>query len=1536
MVDRSSKGHGPIDKLVSFVSLLGSAEAVRECAGFLAAEPQRAELHEFNLALARRRYRAARREQSPRVAVCGWELSHNAAGRVRTLADLWRPLAETEIIGATFPRWGDALWAPIRESEIPCHMIHVAEEATFPRQALEHVLAHPYDIVHLSKPRFPNILFGLLYKLVWDARVILDIDDEELGAVRAEAPLALEILLDQHGGGPRWEDLTRKDWTRAAVGLWDIFDGTTVSNPALQARYGGPIIAHARAAAQFTPSPERRRASRERFGIPQDKTVVLFFGTPRRHKGLVETARAVAALGREDLCYVVAGDFPDPKLKDELAAIAGADIRFLPGQPYDDIADVVAMGDICVLLQRDASLLASYQLPAKMVDALAMGLLVLAQPTPALMDPIKAGAMAEIFPHNLTETLARWLDDPEAIRAAQARGRAWFLDQLEVERATAPLKELLSEMPPLPAPDILLERPEQHWLFEALGGWHMFSASEAATPPAPPSAGHADDPGVPAADDATTDARPGSASAEARIIVYSVLVGDYEPLKEPEAMDPAARYILFTDNPDLKSEKWEVVPFDTQGLSPRRASRLPKLLPHRYLPEHDISVYIDHSLTLIEPDIAGMARDALQGSEIAAYPHFERDCIYDEIEECLSLGKVERSRAEDFRKRLTKEQFPRQWGLLENALLVRRDTPVTRRVNELWFKEYITGPERDQFSLMYVLWRAEIPHAEIGNARSFRRSPHVRWTKHHGARACAEHPDIRLLGSQFGFATETDSGTLVRSVKAAADSMAAECANDGYPAVSSRLMRQAIEAITWLELEGKEVAQECRNILSRALFPAGTLLSPGQEVKLAYIPNSAIPSDAANNVHVMKMCSAFAKTGTQVVLYSERASDYCGDGTDGLHRRFGTNTTFPTVLVEKDKRGRENLLYRLVRRAIADGCTHIYTRSLEAAVYAAIADVPIVYEEHKLQGEEKFPYQSFLARSPALEKLVVISKPLRMMTAPILRGLEDETVVLHDAADPVLECPHPFDLGPVQTQGANIGYVGHLYPGKGAELCWELARRMPQVTFHMLGGKPEDIAAWRDKSRDLPNLVFHGHRPHAEVPGFIESVDICIAPFLRTVGVSGGKYNVAEFFSPLKIFEYMAHGKPVVTSDLPVLREVLSDGETALMCDPDRPETFVAALQRLIADPALGARLGRAAKAHFEAHFTWNARARRVRALLDAARPRIALPSAAKPRKPRPALPVANGQKPLMRWYYGGEKQAGWAYGINARRLSARIPSLDHIAPGGLENASRPLDVALAFDILIMTGEKFRNGGARRKILRAGGPNPLKIFCGGNSALLKNTLAEADSIIALSPQLRDYLAGLHPSVHFVPNGIDTEAFTPQLRHRAPGQPFTVGMSASMSKEAQRHVKGYYFATEACEQAGVELLTIGRGIRQIPHDRLVEEFWSKIDVLLHPVGAGKEASSNVIMEALALGVPVVTTRHAGFHGVALEHGREGLIMRRTVADLAEAIRVLRDDPDLYHTIARGGRAFVERYHPLNTVARQYEEVIWTCLQPATSG
>lgn len=372
-----------------------------------------------NLLFARRRYRRGRALcGGRRVAVACWSLSENPAGRAYTLAGLYQDLAEqgqagiqgVEIIGSVFAGRGRDLWAPIRDSRFPIHSILVEDEADFMAQAIDLVSAHPVDLLHVCKPRFPNILFGLLYKLVWEAGVLVDIDDDELAFVGAERSLSLEAWMQTYGGLSPLRDLPGRAWTELAMSFAGAFDGLSVANRALQQRHGGTIIRHARDPRQFQPSAARRARARGRLQIRPDQVVVLFLGTPRRHKGLLETAHALAALKQPELLYLIVGGFPrtEQALKDAiLAQQAGGAlaVRLLDDQPFAEIPDLLATADLAVFLQDPDSPAARFQTPAKLSDALAMGLTVLAEPTPGLADLAEHGAFIPVSRDTLVSAL---------------------------------------------------------------------------------------------------------------------------------------------------------------------------------------------------------------------------------------------------------------------------------------------------------------------------------------------------------------------------------------------------------------------------------------------------------------------------------------------------------------------------------------------------------------------------------------------------------------------------------------------------------------------------------------------------------------------------------------------------------------------------------------------------------------------------------------------------------------------------------------------------------------------------------------------------------------------------------------------------------------------------------------------------------------------------------------------------------------------------------------------------------------------------
>ena len=182
------------------------AGAIRAYAQGLMEQPLLGMHYAANLERARTNYRQERHtinHQGPahtQVVVAAVELGHNAAGRDFTLAQLYQHLGHpvAALLGSHFPQWDRELWQPIQtaviKAELPVHSFVAEHEPRYVQQAFELVLQHPADLVHLSKPRLPAVVIGLLYKLLWGAAVLVDIDDEELCSVGEQEPITLDGL----------------------------------------------------------------------------------------------------------------------------------------------------------------------------------------------------------------------------------------------------------------------------------------------------------------------------------------------------------------------------------------------------------------------------------------------------------------------------------------------------------------------------------------------------------------------------------------------------------------------------------------------------------------------------------------------------------------------------------------------------------------------------------------------------------------------------------------------------------------------------------------------------------------------------------------------------------------------------------------------------------------------------------------------------------------------------------------------------------------------------------------------------------------------------------------------------------------------------------------------------------------------------------------------------------------------------------------------------------------------------------------------
>jgi len=176
------------------------------------------------------------------------------------------------------------------------------------------------------------------------------------------------------------------------------------------------------------------------------RLVTLFFGTPRKHKGIDLVAAAVAGINDPRAMLVVVGNAPDKRDINRLAAIAGARVKFVPNQPFSRIPAIVSIADTVCLAQDIHHPISSFQLPAKAIDAIAMGVPLLVTPTPPLQWLIELGVAREITEESIGEILEDSLLNADQSTKVRARTRKIFLEHFSYESAARALRDLVSDI----------------------------------------------------------------------------------------------------------------------------------------------------------------------------------------------------------------------------------------------------------------------------------------------------------------------------------------------------------------------------------------------------------------------------------------------------------------------------------------------------------------------------------------------------------------------------------------------------------------------------------------------------------------------------------------------------------------------------------------------------------------------------------------------------------------------------------------------------------------------------------------------------------------------------------------------------------------------------------------------------------------------------------------------------------------------------------------------------------------------------------
>lgn len=208
-----------------------------------------------------------------------------------------------------------------------------------------------------------------------------------------------------------------------------------------------------------------------------------------------------------------------------------------------------------------------------------------------------------------------------------------------------------------------------------------------------------------------------------KIAVYTCIYGNYDDLIMPkhESINEKADFFCFTDNPNLTSSFYEIIVTDFDFGDSVRNSRYPKINSHLFFENYELSIYIDANQRLIAQDFEELLA-RLNGNDIARYYHNERQCTYEEAEVIIRANLDRKSIVKQQLAKYRLEKFPKNYGLANNSLILRRYGVKTIEFNEIWWKVYNEFSRRDQLSGEYARWKSGVTHtfiAELWNYSAF-------------------------------------------------------------------------------------------------------------------------------------------------------------------------------------------------------------------------------------------------------------------------------------------------------------------------------------------------------------------------------------------------------------------------------------------------------------------------------------------------------------------------------------------------------------------------------------------------------------------------------------------------------------------------------------------------------------------------------------------------------------------------------------------------------------------------------------------------
>ncbi|MCL4243549.1 MAG: glycosyltransferase family 4 protein [Candidatus Dadabacteria bacterium] len=369
--------------------------------------------------------------------------------------------------------------------------------------------------------------------------------------------------------------------------------------------------------------------------------------------------------------------------------------------------------------------------------------------------------------------------------------------------------------------------------------------------------------------------------------------------------------------------------------------------------------------------------------------------------------------------------------------------------------------------------------------------------------------------------------------------------------------------------------------------------------RAAYIGSPELFSRGASAIHVMKMCQAMGRLGIETDLILATP----GQAPD-IRAYYGVDYTFNIIQFPYFKSSFARNVLHGVRAAVYIGTRRgrydiTVTRNIVYAFLAArVFGVPVIYDAHHPLVTGARPLFRAIKDSPNLVRFSTNTRGLADIY--LEEGLPPEKlVVAHNGVDIERYAKLPAKDDARRKLGLALDkdiicYAGNIYEGRGIELLVDVSLRLPAAKFLIVGGRDEDVLRYRRlaSEKNASGIKLTSYVSHDLVPLYLAAADILVMPYTSAMTIRGGTV-ATDFTSPIKLFEYMASGRPIVATSLPSVLELLRDGENAVLVAPDSEDALYEGVSRVLRDGDLAARVASGALADVRG-YTWEERVKKV------------------------------------------------------------------------------------------------------------------------------------------------------------------------------------------------------------------------------------------------------------------------------------------------------------------------------------------------------